>query len=102
MNALLELVEDMAENSTDFQYLNAMNIFRELYEERQNALQNPTIAYIIREVVRENPVVRNHYNRTRMKIKENRVLSDLEKLKNGWKICKDCGRLISKNGMMTH
>lgn len=102
MNALMEIVEQMAENSPESKYLDAMNLFRDLYKERENAPRNPTIVNIIHQVVQENPVVQQHDRRTRMKISKPRCLTDVEKLELGWKICGDCGRLIAKGYMTAH
>jgi hypothetical protein len=33
-----------------------------------------------------------------MKVKDNRILTDAEKLKNGWKICNRCDRLVLNLG----
>ena len=93
LNELLEFVEDVVPHVKENEYLKACNNLKTLNELRSK----PIIEYIqqVVEVVRSNDVVRQHSNRTKMKIKPEHIpLLDAEKLKKGWKCCKNCDRLV--------
>jgi len=108
ITGLMECVEVMAEHAPEGEYLKAMNLFKDLYElkpknEKNPPPQNPTIIYMMRDVIGNNPVVRQHDRRTRMRIKKNNKLrTDAEKLAAGWKVCEICDRIIAKGGMKEH
>lgn len=93
LNELLDFVEDVVPHVKESEYLKACNNLKILNETRNVNI----VQYIqnIVNVVRSNEVVQQHTNRTKMKIKpEHTPLLDAEKLKKGWKCCKNCDRLV--------
>tara|TARA_B110000285_G_C15120287_1_gene616688 strand:+ start:276 stop:770 length:495 start_codon:yes stop_codon:yes gene_type:complete len=93
LNELLNFVEDVVPHVKENEYLKACNNLKVLNELRNK----PIIEYIhhVVEVVRSNNIVRQHNNRTKMKIKPEHIpLLDAEKLKQGWNCCKKCDRLV--------
>tara|TARA_Y100000768_G_scaffold388678_1_gene386087 strand:+ start:400 stop:894 length:495 start_codon:yes stop_codon:yes gene_type:complete len=93
LNELLDFVEEVVPHVKENEYLKACNNLKTLSELRNK----PIMEYVERviHVVRSNDIVSQHNNRTKMKIKPEHVpLLDAEKLKKGWKCCKNCDRLV--------
>jgi len=94
LNDMLEIIDNIAPLISDNNYLQLCNGLKKLND---NKSKETIIRYIevVRERVRNNPVVQNHQSRTRMKTKtKNEMLTDAEKLKRGWKVCSKCDRLV--------
>jgi len=93
LNTLLEFIEKALPFINENEYLIAMNSLKELNDNRQQV--NITHITEIIQIVRNNPVVITHEKRRGMKVKTTiHHLDDAEKLKNGWKICPKCNRLL--------
>lgn len=93
LNSMLEIIDNIAPLIGDGNYLQLCNNLKKLNE---NNTKETVIQYIevVRERVRNNVIVRNQERRANMKVKDNRILTDAEKLKNGWNICNRCNRLV--------
>jgi hypothetical protein len=93
LTAMLEIIDNIAPLIGDGNYLQLCNNLKKLNE---NNTKETVIQYIevVRERVRNNVIVRNQERRANMKVKDNRILTDAEKLKNGWCICNRCDRLV--------
>ena len=94
LNDMLEIIDNIAPLISDNNYLQLCNGLKKLND---NKSKETIIRYIevVRERVRNNPVVQNHQARTRMKTKtQSEMLTDAEKLKRGWKVCCKCDRLV--------
>jgi len=94
LNDMLEIIDNIAPLISENNYLQLCNGLKKLND---NKSKETIIQYIevVRERVRNNPVVQNHQARTRMKTKtKNEMLTDAEKLKRGWKICPKCDRIV--------
>jgi hypothetical protein len=94
LNDMLEIIDNIAPLISDNNYLQLCNGLKKLND---NKSRETIIRYIevVRERVRNNPVVQNHQARTRMKTKtKNEMITDAEKLKRGWKVCSKCDRLV--------
>ena len=93
LNSMLEIIDNIAPLIGDGNYLQLCNNLKKLNE---NNTKESVIQYIevVRERVRNNVIVRNQERRANMKVKDNRILTDAEKLKNGWCICNRCDRLV--------
>ena len=88
--AVLEFCEEAAKHLPEGKFI-------EVCEKLKIISDEPSITYIteIVERVRRNEILRNHERRTKMKVKEDSVkLSDASKLKNGWKCCPKCDRIV--------
>ena len=93
LNELLDFVEYVVPHVKENEYLKACNNLKILNETRNVNI----VQYIqnVVNVVRSNEIVQQHTSRTKMKIKPEHVpLLDAEKLKKGWKCCKNCDRLV--------
>ena len=94
LNDMIEIIDNIAPLISDNNYLQLCNGLKRLNE---NKSKETIIQYIevVRERVRNNPVVQNHQARTRMKTKtKSEMITDAEKLKRGWKVCSKCDRLV--------
>ena len=93
LNDMLEIIDNIAPLIGDNNYLQLCNNLKKLNE---NNSKETIIEYIevVRERVRNNTIVRSQQRRANMKVKDNRILTDAEKLKNGWHICNRCDRLV--------
>lgn len=108
ITGLMDCVEAMAQHAPEGEYLKAMNLFKDLYDQHTAPINNiaPEVlsyTYMMRQVVHHNAVINQHDRRTRMRLKRtNKLKNDADKLAAGWKICKHCDRLIAKGGMAEH
>lgn len=94
IHELLEFVELAAPHLPEIEYLNACNKLKTLNELGAGTTTNVYITQMV-ERVRENPEVRRHIARTRMKeIDRHTIKTDAWKLKNGWKCCPKCDRIV--------
>jgi len=94
LNDMLEIIDNIAPLISDNNYLQLCNGLKKLND---NKSKETIIQYIevIRDRVRNNRVVQNYEKRTRMKTKtKGEMLTDAEKLKRGWCVCKKCDRLV--------
>ena len=94
LNNMLEIIDAISPLISDNNYLQLCNNLKKLND---NKTRGEVIQYIevVRETVENNPVVRQHRARSRMKVKtQTEMLSDAEKIKRGWKICPNCDRLV--------
>ena len=99
INGLLDFVETIAPLIKEKDYVEQMDNLKMVYDNRTMV----EIVNIIAQRVRENPIVMQNDARSRLTIKQKKVLTDQEKLKTGkWLICKNCDRIICKTYMNTH
>lgn len=94
LNNMLEIIDAISPLISDNNYLELCNNLKKLND---NKSRGEIIQYIevVRETIENNPVVRHHRARTKMKTKtKTEMLSDAEKIKRGWKICPNCDRLV--------
>jgi len=94
LNDMLEIIDNIAPLISENNYLELCNGLKKLND---NKSKETIIQYIevVRERIRNNPVVQNHQARTKMKTKtKSEMLTDAEKLKRSWKVCGKCDRLV--------
>jgi len=97
MNAMykvFDILDNVAPLIGDNNYLQLCNALKIINENRSRETIIRHIE-VVREQIRNNPVVLNHQARIRMKTKtKNEMITDAEKLKRGWEVCHKCDRLV--------
>ena len=97
MDTMEEIIMDIPESK----YLTVMNALRDLYRDHNGNRMDPTIAErtefmeVVRETFERNPVVSAEQRRANRPIRDKEIIhSDAWKLKNGYKVCKCCDRIV--------
>ena len=90
IEALLYVIDGVSDKIPEGDYLIMMNSLKTLYGFKPDATMKTFVAD-----VRRNPIIIQMDKRARMKVrKQNDIMTDAFKLKNGWKICPLCDSII--------
>jgi len=106
INELMEFVDNIKTLIPEGEYLKACNTLKDHYKLKDEIGNTRTIIEYVNDLttnIRNDEVYRSYDRRVRMKTKQkSEMLSDEDKIKKGWVLCKNCDRLIKKGGMFAH
>ena len=102
LNTLMSVMDDIVQHIPEEHYLRAVNTLRDLYrDEAGRTLPNPeqqertVFMQVVEQTIRRDPIMTPEQRRANRPIRNKKIIhTDAWKLKNGYKVCEKCDRIV--------